>query len=322
MDEKSPTKILTHVLFILVLITNYPAYGRTYAAMMGSTVLYPMITAAIEAFYDQTNISPPILEAVGSGPALKAFCQGPALQSPDVVFSSRRITENERAQCAKNTVSDILEVPLGLDAVALVSRQQVPGMTLEILSQAFGRDPSTELPLPQRWSQIGATLPDAPILLIGPPLSAGTFDVFEHHILKSTHRELRQDGVYVAVLGQENLILQKLSLSPAAFGLISLSSFHHHEKSFYLLPINGVIPSKVHIQQGRYPLVRTLYMYINRARLKRLPALAAFLSFLVSEASLGDQGLLQDHGLIPLAPTQRAQLRKQVQAMLQRETAL
>lgn len=313
MREKSLLKILCYGQLLIAILLNTEVSARTHIAMMGSTVLYPMIAAAIEEFYRCNPKTPPILEAVGSGPSIKAFCHDTSEQSPDIIFASRAMSDSEKHQCHKKGVQDILEVPLGLDAVVFVSATLRGDFSLTVLKEAFADDGR---PGKTSWSQIDPTLPDIPISLIGPPLSAGTFDVFAHHILSNNHQPLRQDGRYVAVLGQENLILQKLALAPHALGLISLSSLAYHAHQFHLQKINGITPTLQAIQNKTYPLVRTLYMYVNLKRLNTLPTMSPFLTFLTSEEIMGEHGVLHRQGLIPLSENEQQALRTQINSVL------
>src|SRR5262245_55702647 len=89
---------------------------RDYISIVGSSTVYPFATVVAEQFGRKNpRFKTPKIESTGSGGGLKLFCNGIGVEHPDIANSSRRITETEVATCAKNGVTDIVEVKIGFD---------------------------------------------------------------------------------------------------------------------------------------------------------------------------------------------------------------
>jgi phosphate transport system substrate-binding protein len=61
-----------------------------------------------------------------------------------------------------------------------------------------------------------------------------------------------------------------------------------------------VAPTTEAIAAGEYPLARTLYLYVKKSSLDRVPGLRPYLAEFLSEAASGKGGYLPDQGMIPL----------------------
>jgi phosphate transport system substrate-binding protein len=89
--------------------------------IVGSSTVYPFTTAVAERF-GQANAAfkAPIVESTGTGAGMKLFCNGVGDQFPDFTNASRRIKKSEVESCAANGVKQIVELPIGIDGLALV----------------------------------------------------------------------------------------------------------------------------------------------------------------------------------------------------------
>jgi phosphate transport system substrate-binding protein len=176
------------------------------------------------------------------------------------------------------------------------------------------------------WRQLNAELPDVPIMVYGPPVTSGTRDVLVESALEAGCRSfawltavqhsspdeqrqvcqsIREDGLYVSSGENDNLIVRKLVNAKQSVGVFGFSFFDQNRDKLQAAKINGVEPSFETLYDQRYPLVRPLYVYVRVAHIGWIPGLGAFLSEMVSEQAVGEDGYLVDRGLVPMPDAQR-----------------
>jgi phosphate transport system substrate-binding protein len=86
-------------------------------------------------------------------------------------------------------------------------------------------------------------------------------------------------------------------------GLFGYSYLEQNASRLRGVPIDGVTPDYADIASGKYPGVRTLYLYVKKKHLKPKPELQAFLDMY---ASMWDpNGPLAKHGLIAMSESGR-----------------
>jgi phosphate transport system substrate-binding protein len=158
---------------------------RDNISIVGSSTVYPFATVVAERFGRSTNFKTPKIEATGSGGGLKLFCKGVGANTPDVTNSSRRIKKSEYDDCQKNGVTEIVEVLVGYDGIALANAKSAPvfKMSLKDVYLALAKDiPGPDGKLianPNKtWKDVNASLPAINIEVLGPPPTSGTRDAF------------------------------------------------------------------------------------------------------------------------------------------------
>ncbi|MDX1529707.1 MAG: substrate-binding domain-containing protein, partial [Gammaproteobacteria bacterium] len=151
--------------------------ARDYISIVGSSTVYPFATVVAEQFGKTTRFKTPKIESTGSGGGLKLFCEGVGVEHPDITNASRRIKQSEVDRCAKNGVTEILEVKIGYDGIVVANSKKAPqlAMSRKDLFLALAK----EVPDPaggerllqnpyQTWKQVNASLPDVKIEVLGP----------------------------------------------------------------------------------------------------------------------------------------------------------
>jgi phosphate transport system substrate-binding protein len=161
------------------------AANRDSVSIVGSSTVYPFATVVAERFGRSTDFKAPKIEATGSGGGLKLFCRGVGANTPDITNSSRRIKKSEFDDCQANGVSDIVEVLVGFDGIAIANSKQGPAleMSLKDVYMALAKDvPDAAgklVPNPHKtWKDVNPALPDIKIEVLGPPPTSGTRDAF------------------------------------------------------------------------------------------------------------------------------------------------
>lgn len=166
-------------------ISNVQAQGRDSVSIVGSSTVYPFATVVAERFGRSTSFKAPKIESTGSGGGLKLFCKGVGAATPDITNSSRRIKKSEYDDCQNNGVTDIVEVLIGYDGIAIANSRQAPQMQLSLkdIYLALAKDipgPDGKLiPNPYTtWQDVNPALPATRIEVLGPPPTSGTRDAF------------------------------------------------------------------------------------------------------------------------------------------------
>ena len=275
---------------LLGLSATTPALARDYISIVGSSTVYPFATVVAERFGKTSGFKTAKIEATGSGGGLKLFCSGLGVDTPDITNSSRRIKMSEYQDCQANGVTDIVEVLVGFDGIAIANSVEADQMELtrEELYMALAKDvPSpdganTLVPNPYtRWNQINSALPDEAIEVLGPPPTSGTRDAFVELVMeagceafdtvkaldkdafKVACHTMREDGAYVEAGENDNLIVQKLASNPAALGIFGYSFLEQNDDMVQSSVIDGFEADFDLIADGSYPVSRPLYFYVK-----------------------------------------------------------
>jgi len=319
--------------------------ARDQISIVGSSTVYPFATVVAERFGQTTEFKTPKIESTGSGGGLKLFCSGVGVEHPDITNSSRRIKQSEYDQCQENGVTEIVEVLIGYDGIALANSVDAPLLELTrrdiylALAKMVPNTDGTEtfIANPYRnWSDVNEDLPDIEIEVLGPPPTSGTRDAFaelaleggckefpwvaalkksDKHTYKEMCHSVREDGAYIESGENDNLIVQKLESNPDALGVFGYSFLEQNAEAVQGSMIDGNEPTFETIADGSYPVSRPLYFYVKKAHVGVIPGVAEYLAEFTSEASWGEEGYLADKGMIPLGDEERATIGEAVSSM-------
>ncbi len=309
------------------------ASARDRIRIVGSSTVFPFATTVAERFGKSTKFKTPIVESTGSGGGLKLFCAGSGDQHPDIANASRRIKQSEINRCAKNGITDTIEVKIGYDGIVLAnSRRSKPlDLTLKDLFLALAKNvpdgKGKTKPNPYKsWRDVNPALPDIKIEIMGPPPTSGTRDAFVELAMEGgceafpwiksmkktdqkSHKALchtiRSDGAFVEAGENDNLIVQKLQANPTAFGIFGFSYLDQNIDKIQGSTINNIEPGFENISDGSYPVSRSLYFYVKKSRIGKVPGVKEYMAAFTSDKAWGPEGYLSDKGLIPMSDTER-----------------
>jgi len=257
--------------------------------IVGSSTLFPVLSAVADHFYFQNLGTPPLIEPTGTGGGMTLFCSKSS-QSPLFVAASRPILKRERALCEKENIQ-MIEIDLGLDGIVLVHTH--PHKIFNITRHDLKTALEDKKPYPVLWSDIQSNYPPTTIKVLGPSSTAGTHEALMHILAFKT---FRKEGYQAS--DQETLLVQKLMIEQTAYGIVSFGFIQKNKKLVFPCPIEGVIPTLQTIKDGRYALSRRLYLYVNKQKLQQAPNVKAFLDFLMSPEVTGKDGLFVNFGLV------------------------
>jgi phosphate transport system substrate-binding protein len=333
----------------VLLVTSIPAVnaqaGRDYVYVVGSSTVYPFATIVAERFGRGSRFRTPKVESTGSGGGFKLFCGGVGVDHPDVSNSSRTIKPSEMEACARNGVSEILEVKIGYDGIVFANAVGAPTVNLTLrdiyfaLARLVPGDIEGKLVAnPNRyWSDVNPALPRLRIEVLGPPPTSGTRDEFVEHAMeggcntvpwirvmaisdppryRAVCHTIREDGAFVEAGENDNLIVQKLEANPDAFGIFGFNFLDQNTEKVKGASIDGIAPGFDSIANASYPISRPLYFYVKKAHVDVIPGLRGFLDELTSDRAWGDEGYLSDRGLITMPIEERNRVASNVRDLI------
>ncbi len=328
--------------------------SRDQINIVGSSTVYPFATVVAENFGNSTKFKTPKIEPTGSGGGLKAFCAGIGKQHPDITNASRRIKQSELDMCAKNGVEEVVEVNIGYDGIVIANSIEAEPMSLSrrdiflaLAKQVPNPDANAAEKLIENpyetWKQVNSDLPNIAIEVLGPPPTSGTRDAFvelameggcktfdwisamkksDKNGYKSLCHTMREDGKFVEVGENDNLIVTKLNHNKAALGIFGFSFLDQNSDSVQGALVDGQEPTFEAIADGSYPVSRPLYFYVKKAHIGTIPGIREYVEEFVGENATGEDGYLTDKGLIPLPEDERAELLAAVAGMVSVKLAL
>ncbi|WP_395462654.1 substrate-binding domain-containing protein [Wolbachia endosymbiont of Cantharis cryptica] len=304
------------------------ADARKYIRIVGSSTVFPFISFIAEDFSRVFSFKTPVVESIGSGPGFKMFCSGVGENTPDIATSSRPIKEAERELCKRNKINEVIEVIIGYDGVVVANSNQSHRFdfttkdlfeTLSAYSQENGKLVKNNKKF---WSDVNQALPKTGIEIYGPHRNTGTYDtlinsimldqyscmnsrIFKENYKDSEERKkacsnIRDDGKYIEVGINENIIIQKLKSNKDALGIFSFSFLMRNQDKIQGSTIAGIEPTYENISSGKYILARPLYLYIKKEHLNTVDGLRKFIREVIDSISVED-GYLSRLGLISLS---------------------
>lgn len=315
------------------------AQSRDQIRIVGSSTVFPYTQAVAEQFAGMSGMPAPVVESTGTGGGMQIFCGGVGPNNPDITGASRAMTKGEYDSCVANGVDSVTEVLIGYDGLSIA--HDIRGPELNLTEAQIFQALATEVEVDgaivanpyKTWSEIDASLPDAPIQVFGPPPTSGTRDAFVELVMHDGCNEfpaiaaleetdekrweevcgrMRQDGPFIEAGENDNLIVQRLQADPNALGIFGYSFLFENQDTLKAVAVNGVQPSIEAIADGSYAVSRPLYIYIKNAHRGVIPGLEEFVTEYVSEEAFGPDGYLSERGLVPLPDAEREKVRAEV----------
>ena len=332
-------------LSLAAVATTSMAAGRDTISVVGSSTVYPFSTVVAERFGKATDFATPKIESTGTGGGMKLFCAGVGVDTPDMSNASRRIKASELKMCKENGVDEVVEVLVGYDGIVFSNAIEAPNISISL--QDIFLALAKEIPNPDgsetlienpymKWNEINPSLPDMNISVYGPPPTSGTRDAFaelgleggckaygwikalkkkDKNRYKSICHSVREDGAYIETGENDNLIVQKLTTNPKAFGVFGFSFLDQNSDTLQGAMVSGAYPTFEDIADGAYPISRPLYFYVKKAHVGKVPGIMEFLEEFTSEDAIGEEGYTTDKGLIPLNIDKLEEMRKSVMSL-------
>ena len=297
---------------------------------VGSSTVYPFAKAVAERVARANPaLGTPIIESTGTGAGFKLFCAGVGQRFPDISNASRRIKASEAKQCAANGVTQVTEIQVGVDGLALATDRQsaISGVSQRDIYLALAKTPFGKPQKAKTWKDVNPKLPAIAIRVYGPPPTSGTRDSLHELMLipgcesnpsmvalkksdeakyKAVCTGIREDGAYIEAGENDNLIVQKLAANPNTVGFFGYSFLEENTSKLKGVAVNGVQPTYDSIATFKYPGARPLFIYVKNAHARAIPAIRAFVAEFTKESAVGPKGYLKQFGLVASPNATRA----------------
>lgn len=282
--------------------------GPTTISMDGSSTVYPISQAVAEAF----KASHPELEIAvgyaGTSAGFKKFL----VQEIDICNASRAIKPAEIEACREKGI-DYLELEVAIDALTVVvnpANDWVDCLSLAELKRIW--EPNSQV---MRWSDVNPAWPNEKISLYGADADSGTFDYFTE-VVNGQAKATRTDYTGSS---NDNILVQGVADEKYALGYFGFGYYVENQQRLKSVAIKAsddaecVAPTVENVDAGKYvPLARPLYLYVNKAALKR-PEVAEFLRFYLSDAG---QAAVVERKFIRVQPQVLQEMRDRLEAAL------
>jgi len=279
-----------------------PAYVKTTGvsgnlSSVGSDTLANLMTLWAEAFkkeYPNLNIQ---IQAAGSSTAPPALTEGTANFGP----MSRRMKDVELQAFEQKYGYKPTAIPVAVDALAVFVHKDNPieHLTMEQVDAIFSATRLCGAKADVKtWGDLGVAgdLATKPVQLFGRNSVSGTYGYFKEEALcKGDYKpNVNEQPGSASVVQSISSSLNGIGYSGIGYKTASVKTVALAKKG----TTNFVEDTEENALNGKYPLSRFLFLYVNKAPNKPLPPMEAeFVKLVLSQS--GQQVVVKD-GYIPL----------------------
>jgi phosphate transport system substrate-binding protein len=266
----------------------------------GSSTVEPISTAVAElvkasnAGFNFTVTGP------GTGDGFKTFCKG----ETDISDASRKIKDEEAATCAAAGI-EYTELKIAYDGMTVMTSPD--NAAVECLSfadlyaltgpQSQGFDKWSSATTLAKSLGSNTVFPDTDLSITGPGEESGTYDSYVELVItpiaskQTPPAESATRPDYVAS-ANDNAIIAGVEGSPSSLGWVGFAYAQENKDKIKELGVakdpNGtcIQPTDATIADGTYPLSRSLYLYVNKAKAAANPAVAGYVDFYLADGTI------------------------------------
>jgi phosphate transport system substrate-binding protein len=270
----------------------------------GSSTVEPISTGVAEAFAAANPDFKFTVKGPGTGDGFKVFCKG----ETDISDASRKIKDEEAAACKAAGV-EYTELAIAYDGMTVMTNPANTAVTCLSFADLYALI-GPESQGFKKWSDAQAlakelgsntTFPDADLSITGPGEESGTYDSFVEIALDkiadprgkvdpaTKHTTTRPDYQASA---NDNTIIEGITGSPASLGWVGFAFAEENKDKVTEIQVakdpNGtcVAPSADTIADASYPLSRTLYIYVNKAKAAENAAVSAYVDYYLADGTV------------------------------------
>jgi phosphate transport system substrate-binding protein len=268
----------------------------------GSSTVLPISSLVAELFNEDVSSDVSItVDGPGTGDGFVLFCDG----ETDISDASRPIEPEEADACAKNGI-EYVELPVAFDGITVMTNPANADVTClndGDLYALFGPESDgidTWDGADSLAKKVGGNggFPSAPLEITAPGEESGTYDAFielagiedialEQGVPEDEAAALRTD--YQAS-PDDNVIISAMEGSDTPLGFVGFAYAEGAADQVKILQVDGgdgcIAPSRDTIADASYPLSRTLYIYVNKAKITENPALKAFVDYYLTDTGV------------------------------------
>jgi len=266
----------------------------------GSSTVEPISTAIAELIKESNADFNFTVTGPGTGDGFKTFCTG----ETDISDASRKIKDEEAAACATAGI-EYTELKIAIDGMTVMTSPDNAAVTCLSFADLYA------LTGPQsqgfdKWSSAtelakslgsNTVFPDADLPITGPGEESGTYDSYVELVItpiaskQTPPQESATRPDYVAS-ANDNAIIAGVQGSPSSLGWVGFAFAQENKDTIKELAVakdpNGtcVEPTDATIADGTYPLSRSLYIYVNKAKAAANPAVAGYVDYYLADGTI------------------------------------
>ena len=282
---------------------SVPAVSGTIA-VSGSSTVEPISTGVAELLKESNPDFNYTIEGPGTGDGFKRFCAGEA----DISDASRKIKDEEAATCTAAGI-EYTELQIAYDGITVMTspdNSAVECLSFADLYALVGPESQGF----KKWSaaqtlgtELGTklTYPDASLDITGPGEESGTYDSFVEIVLDkladprgkidpaTKHTTTRPDYNASA---NDNVIIEGIAGSPSSLGWVGFAFAEENTDKVKELGVSKeaagdcILPSAETIADGTYPISRSLYIYVNKAKAAANPAVTGYVDYYLADGTI------------------------------------
>jgi len=266
-------------------------------SISGSSTVEPITSLVAENFQSSNPGVDIVVNGPGTSDGFALFCNG----ETDINDASRQIKGEEITLCQEAGI-DYIELAVARDALTLVGNPDNPidCLSLGDLYALFGPESQGF----ESWSDANALarevggnggFPDSPLTIVAPGEESGTYGSFIDLATKSIAEERGQDPDDVLrpdyqISADDNVIIDNAEGTLGGIGFVGFSYAQNAGGAVKEFQVdNGagcVAPGMDTVNDGTYPLGRTLFIYVSTEKLAGNDALKAFVDFYLSDEGI------------------------------------
>ena len=284
----------------------------------GSSTVQPITSLVAELFHE--DVSPDVgmsVDGPGTSDGFVLFCDG----ETDIQDASRQIEPEEVKACEQNGV-EYVELAVAFDGITVMTNPanaDVSCLNNGDLYALFGPESNgidTWDGADSLANEVGGTdgFPSAPLEITAPGEESGTYDAFielsgiedialEQGLSEDEAAALRTD---YQSSPDDNVIISAMEGSDSPLGFVGFAFAESAGDQVKIVEVDGgdgcVAPSRDTIADGSYPLSRTLYIYVDKAKITESPAVKAFVDYYMTDT--GVVTAVQETGYVELPSDQ------------------
>ena len=262
----------------LTLVNSVPAGNIT---VKGSDTLVVLAQKWAEAYMSKNPDTKIQVTGGGTGTGFAALQN----KTTDLCNASRKIKPAEQANCIKAFGRRPTEYKVCLDGLSLYVSANNPVTELSVAQLADIFTGKT-----RNWKEVGG--PDAPIVVYSRENSSGTYEFFKEHVLQG-----KDFAAGAQTMPGTEAVLQAVAKDKNGIGYGG-AAYGAGAKSLKVKPdaaSPGIEPTERNVVEGRYPISRHLFVYVNPALDKGV--VAAYLAWIQGQEG---QRIVKDVGYFPL----------------------
>jgi phosphate transport system substrate-binding protein len=276
-----------------------PAGVSGSITVSGSSTVEPISTGVAELLKESNPDFNFTIEGPGTGDGFKRFCAG----ETDISDASRKIkAEGEADVCATNGV-EYVELPIAFDGITVMTSPDNSGVgclsfaDLYALVGPESQGFTTWNAAQPLATELGSTVtyPDSSLDITGPGEESGTFDSFVELAIAGIADARGKDATtrpdYVAS-PNDNTIIENVAGSSSSLGWVGFAFAEENKDAVKEVAVSKepggecIAPSAETIADGSYPISRTLYIYVNKAKAADNPAVRSYIDFYLGEGTI------------------------------------